>query len=631
MTSRKFSSQEKMSSQEQQEEREDWEQNEEQDEAGSKESQPVYQVMSAPTLTPPGPFDFAKPREWPDYATRFARYVRLSHLRNADEETKIDTLLYEMGKAADQAMRTFNPQPKSLKATLESFGKYFYPKQNVIFTRTMFANRNQGEQEPAESFIRSVYELAEECNYGKMKDELIRDRLIAGMQDQQLSRELQLDDSVTLEKVCSKLRQKEQLHQESKILQQAAKPSPACETSSIDAIRKYKKPWQKTWYGPQNCEPEQTSALFQPQEPGQMSSHKQRGHRCMRCGQTPGHRLQACPARNDRCTVCNKIGHFSRLCLHAETNDLREVHHNNEDETPLECQEFILGIKEVAPSQAWTATLNVGAESNKVNFKVDTGADVTIISLQEYNLLPHKPVLSSPKRKLVTVSGSTLDAVGVCKVIIKRPQTQFSAEETIYVVKNGKQNLLGRSPSQQLGLVSFHGSIIQESTAPPKSSSNLDVCQVQKKAAATKVAELKFARRSLSPQRVRDQAAKDRLNYDWRHHKAPPRPLQKGTKISINCTNTQGQVHNVAPRPRSNFGFVERGSHRRYKHQSVQQNSPVPRVLPPRKGDEIAGPLLQAPLAPPLSSSTVWLPRYSHLDKKSITKYQSQGKVQSSK
>ncbi|KAF4528043.1 hypothetical protein B566_EDAN016663, partial [Ephemera danica] len=87
----------------------------------------------------------------------------------------------------------------------------------------------------------------------------------------------------------------------------------------------------------------------------------------------------------------------------------------------MDWQEFILGIKEKAPSQAWTAAHNVGAESNKVIFKVDTGAD--------YNLLPHKPVLPSPKSKLVTVGGSMLDAVGVCKVIIKRPQTQFSVQK----------------------------------------------------------------------------------------------------------------------------------------------------------------------------------------------------------
>ncbi|KAF4524187.1 hypothetical protein B566_EDAN011020, partial [Ephemera danica] len=412
-----------------------------------------------------------------------------------------------------------------------------------------------------------------------MEDELILDHLIADMQDQQLSRELQLDDSNTLEKVCFKLRQKEQLHQGSTILQKTAKPSPACETSSNDAVRKYKKTWQKNWYGSQSCELEKPSAQKQIQEPGQMSSHRQRGHRCMCCGQTPGHRLQACPARNDRCTICNKIGHFSRLCLHAETNDLREVHHNNEDENPLECQDFILGIKEQAPSQVWTATLNVGAESNKVNFKVDTGADVTIITVQEYNLLPHKPVLSLPKRKLVTVGGSTLDAVEVCKT------TNLILEETIYVVKNGKHNLLGRSPSQQLGRVSFHGSIIQDSTAYQNSSRNLDVFRVQAKPAAPSSGKQKVTRRKPSPQRVRDQTAKHSVNYDWRHHKAPPRPLQEGTKISINCTNTQSQLQNVATRPRSSNAYHEQGSHRRYKHQSLQQNSPVPRVLLQRKGD----------------------------------------------
>ncbi|KAF4531611.1 hypothetical protein B566_EDAN013763 [Ephemera danica] len=228
-----------------------------------------------------------------------------------NEETKIDTLLYKMDKAADQAKRTLNPQPKSLKAALEAFGKYFYPKKIVIFTSTMFANRNQGEHESAESFMRSVYELAEECNYGKMKDELILDRLNAGMQDQQISIEHQL----------------------------AAK----CPI-----------PTTRTW---PDVLPQAARFLVYALRPNSESPSP------------------SVPARNDRCTICNKIGHFTRLYLHAETNDLMEVHHNDNDSTPLQCQDFILVIKEEVPSQAWIATLNVGAEFNKLIFKMDTGAD----------------------------------------------------------------------------------------------------------------------------------------------------------------------------------------------------------------------------------------------------------------
>ncbi|KAF4530289.1 hypothetical protein B566_EDAN018368 [Ephemera danica] len=75
-------------------------------------------------------------------------------------------------------------------------------------------------------------------------------------------------------------------------------------------------------------------------------------------------------------------------------------------------------------------------------------------------------MIISAKRKLECASGSILDTVGACKLLIKRPLTSFSVEEVIYVVNNLKHNLLGRSPSEKLGLVTFHGSLHSISTLP---------------------------------------------------------------------------------------------------------------------------------------------------------------------
>ncbi|KAF4531609.1 hypothetical protein B566_EDAN017854 [Ephemera danica] len=436
-------------------------------EASSKKSQQGYQFMPAPTLTPPGPFDFSKPKEWPEYAARFARYIRLSHLRDAAEDIKIDTLLYEMGKAADQAMRTFDPQPATLEATLEAFRKYFRPSHNVIFSRTMFTNRKQGELETAEAFIRGVYDLAEDCDYGTMKEDMIRDRLIAGMKDHRLSNELQLNDSVTVTKVCAKLRQKDQLRAEARVLQNAVKPGTS--SSTVDAVHKSGKKWVKSKPHPkysQGKAPVPTSHVQHRQQPSAST-----GHQCRRCGKSPRHGLFSCPARHERCTICNKIGHYKHLCFHAHSQtNLREIQHNEEEENPLDCQRYVLGIKESDLQQAWSATLLMGAETNKVNFKIDTGADVSVISMEDYKNLPHKPHLTAARRKLECASGSVLDTVGACKLLIKRPLTSFSVEEVIYVVNNLKHNLLGRSPSEKLGLVTFHGSLRSISMLPEMNS-----------------------------------------------------------------------------------------------------------------------------------------------------------------
>ena len=75
---------------------------------------------------------------------------------------------------------------------------YFIPKRNVIHECTKFHLRVQHAGENAESFYRSLMELSETCDF-KDKNEEIRDRLVIGILDKELSLELQLKADLTLE------------------------------------------------------------------------------------------------------------------------------------------------------------------------------------------------------------------------------------------------------------------------------------------------------------------------------------------------------------------------------------------------------------------------------------------------
>ena len=73
------------------------------------------------------------------------------------------------------------------KKVMVKFDKFLKVRRNIIFERARFNQRNQLKGESAETYITVLYGLIENCNLGTLKDELLRDRLVVGIQDQKLS------------------------------------------------------------------------------------------------------------------------------------------------------------------------------------------------------------------------------------------------------------------------------------------------------------------------------------------------------------------------------------------------------------------------------------------------------------
>ena len=88
---------------------------------------------------------------------------------------------------------------------------YFVPKVNVIHERARYHQRAQKHGESVEEYIRSLHELAGKCDFGDVKNENIRDRLVIGILDKDLSQKLQMMSDLTLDKACRQARQSEQI------------------------------------------------------------------------------------------------------------------------------------------------------------------------------------------------------------------------------------------------------------------------------------------------------------------------------------------------------------------------------------------------------------------------------------
>ena len=119
-----------------------------------------------------------------------------------------------MGDTAVHLLLSFDlseADRKKYKPFKDKFDSHFVIKKNVIYEHAKFNMRSQKEGEPADSFITDLYALAEFCNFGNLREELIRYRLVVGILDKQLSEKLQLDVDLTLEKAIIKARQKEEI------------------------------------------------------------------------------------------------------------------------------------------------------------------------------------------------------------------------------------------------------------------------------------------------------------------------------------------------------------------------------------------------------------------------------------
>lgn len=160
----------------------------------------------------PENFDFANTDQWPGWIRRFERFRTASGLENQPGESQVSTLIYSMGDFADDIFESFkltDDQKKDYAVVKEKFNQHFTRKKNVMYERAKFNSRKQERGEPVDTFITSLYKLAAKCEYGALHDDMVRDRRVVGIEDQALSEKLQLDETLTLEKVVKRVRESE--------------------------------------------------------------------------------------------------------------------------------------------------------------------------------------------------------------------------------------------------------------------------------------------------------------------------------------------------------------------------------------------------------------------------------------
>ena len=259
--------------------------------------------MAQIRLEPPEPFNFRKPDDWPRWKRRFQQFREASGLSGESVAKQISTFLYCLGEEAEAVLSSTNATTedrKDYKKVLEKFDSFFQVRKNVIYERARFNRRNQQSGETAEQYIMVLYDLVEHCEYGELKDEMIRDRLVVGIRDTTLSEKLQLESALTLESAKKAIRQREAVHEQRQSLK-STNDKPTLRDNYLDAVGFKQQGSSRNYRGHRATQvPTQVKTAKQPRHPTHVKD------KCGRCGREK-HPRDKCPAKEAASAVTPSI------------------------------------------------------------------------------------------------------------------------------------------------------------------------------------------------------------------------------------------------------------------------------------------------------------------------------------
>ena len=294
------------------------------------------------------------------------------------------------------------PQPWSPSLTL-----FFQVRKNIIFERARFIRRNQEEGKSTEQFITNLYSLTDNCAFGDLKN------IVVGVCDKALSERLQLDLDLTLEKAKKIVWQREAVLEQNQILKSGSRQEKLVDSWCSEA--------EKLTMG-ERC-PKEACIPRGPRS----RSHQQpqvRSTDVLGTGKLP---MPGTCVQPKTQSACKRKGHFSSHCFSKSITDVSST-------------------TEPTDEHYDTALHHLPINGQDAPFKLDTGAEVTVISEKVLASLS-SPKLHRPTKRLCGPDWKPLDVT--CDTILQGR----SCTQPAYAVRELQHNLLGLPAIQALKLL----------------------------------------------------------------------------------------------------------------------------------------------------------------------------------
>ena len=359
--------------------------------------------------------------EWPAYAERLQHYFTANDVTNGDKKRAI--LLSVCGAGTYGLIRSL-VQPKkptefSYSQLVEKVKKHYNPRPSAIVQRFKFNSLKRQPGETVAHYVAELRKLTEYCDFGDTLDDMLRDKLVWGIEDSRTQERLLAEDNLTFSKALDLAQALEVAAQDSKELS-ASTPAMVHKVQGFAPGPSNRSQRRKT-----------TDATSKPPSP------------CYRCGGQ--HWAARCRFKSEKCNACGKVGHIAKMCR-TKTKRGHTTHMVDNESTSADEYTLYSVVTQKSPASSLRTTVLIN--NSPLVMEVDTGAACSLISEATFNKLwdsrtapPLQP--SGLPLPLRTYTGEPIRVLGSVMVTVN--DNQQEAELPLLVVGGDGPSLLGRN------------------------------------------------------------------------------------------------------------------------------------------------------------------------------------------
>ena len=146
-----------------------------------------------PLAKPPEPLNLVDPthrgENWRQFKRDWKYYETASKINKEEGPVRVAHLLNVIGKEGQEMFETFSLSEEhrgDIGRVLEEFEARCTPVTHVIYERYLFNKRVQEPGESVDHYLTDIIKQAGRCQYGRLQDELVRDRLVSGIQNDRI-------------------------------------------------------------------------------------------------------------------------------------------------------------------------------------------------------------------------------------------------------------------------------------------------------------------------------------------------------------------------------------------------------------------------------------------------------------
>ena len=161
------------------------------------------QALQAIPLSAPKPMclDGDLNVNWKKFKRNFQFYHKATEMNKKSSGTQAAILLHCIREEVLEIFDTLEltqEEKENYDTVMNKLETYFIPKGNQSVESHKFNIRKQGSNEKFDNFLMDLRKLANSCDFGELRDRLIRDRIVSGVYDQKVKDRLLRDPNLTL-------------------------------------------------------------------------------------------------------------------------------------------------------------------------------------------------------------------------------------------------------------------------------------------------------------------------------------------------------------------------------------------------------------------------------------------------